>query len=113
MEQLPLIRRLRFKQIRTFSDYLNRFANWPVLRRVIPKIGKFSWLAEALVGYHQKFPNFTAAEAYARRFEVPSHEHPSSTGTQLGFSVAARLSDYPVLFYMKELAPNIRSLLDI
>jgi len=66
-----------------------------------------------LVGYRRVFPSLTAAEAYAARFLSARHEHADSIATHQAFSGRARPSDYPALFYLQSILPDIKTVFDL
>jgi putative methyltransferase (TIGR04325 family) len=67
----------------------------------------------AALGYHRRFGSVAEAEACARRYIPDSHSDASTLGVEAGFSRAARVSDYPVLFYLADLLRCERRLFDL
>jgi putative methyltransferase (TIGR04325 family) len=113
MNQISLQRKLRFKQVRTTARLFARLSTRPVIGKLLQTIGKSDLCSRALVGFSRPFPTFAAAQAYADRYGVPSHEHPRNTVSHLALNQHARPSDYPILFYLKSFSIEINSILDI
>ena len=69
-----------------------------------------------LVGYRRTFGSFAEAERYVARFArvLVGHEHPDNIAYHSGLADSRlRESDYPVLFYLAPLAPDLRRVLDL
>ena len=113
MQQISPLRRLRFKQVRRVARICAKLSTRPAIGNLIRILGKSAFCSRALVGFNRVFPNFEAAQRYADRYGVLSHEHPSNTVSHLALTRSARFSDYPVLFYMQQSSGEITSVLDI
>jgi len=71
------------------------------------------WLARRLLGYYRFYETIAEAEAYASKYLDRSHTHPSTIDRQLSVSRRLRVSDYPVLFYIRPLLTGDRVLFDL
>ncbi len=114
LDEIGLIKRLRFGQIRIFSKWLEKLSSVRQSHFLLRSLGRSSLLAHALVGYRRSFDSFAAAESYIQRYNLLSHSHPSNvTMHMLHFSEAARVSDFPVLFYLQRILGEAKTVLDI
>ncbi|WP_260706333.1 methyltransferase, TIGR04325 family [Edaphobacter flagellatus] len=113
MEEVSSLTRLRFQQVRLTAHLCARLSRFGGTRSLFQTLGKNNLLEHALLGFNSIFPSFEAAKSYAKRYKVASHEHPGNTAVHLELNQAPRPSDYPVLFHMQNLLPEVHSVVDI
>jgi putative methyltransferase (TIGR04325 family) len=113
MNELKSIERLRFNQIRFFSKTVVKIAQSPRAGAFRSLLGRIPSLDDLLFGFRRTFPSFEAANRYAAKYNVLSHEHPENIAEHARRAQFARPSDYPVLFYLQKLSCDLRSVLDI
>jgi putative methyltransferase (TIGR04325 family) len=77
--------------------------SWYLLRRI------FDFLA----GYRRVFRSMTEANTVAAHYLEASHECPANVARQIGHGLAARPSDYPVLFHLERILPEASTLFDL
>jgi putative methyltransferase (TIGR04325 family) len=65
------------------------------------------------VGHQRTFASMEEACAFAARILPDSHDHPENIELHLRLSERARPSDYPALFYLSRILPDVHSVLDI
>jgi hypothetical protein len=63
----------------------------------------------AVAGYRRPFPTFADAAAAIAGDEGGGHSNPGSIGLTVRDAKKARPSDYPALFYIQGLLPQIRA----
>jgi putative methyltransferase (TIGR04325 family) len=68
---------------------------------------------DALAGYRRVFPSLTEAGQVAARYINDSHGCADDINRQMTQGLVTRPSDYPVLFHMHKLMPEVRSLFDL
>ena len=83
-----------------------------VFRRVreLPAVRPVS---NAVAGYRRPFPTFADAAAAIAGDEGGGHSNPDSIGPTVRDAKKARPSDYPALFYIQGLLPQIRTGVDL
>jgi putative methyltransferase (TIGR04325 family) len=69
-------------------------------------------LLNAALGFRRIFPSFAAAQASASRYIQSGHEHPDELRYHTSISKTVRESDYPLLFHLAPLAPELRHVFD-
>ncbi|MCU1292033.1 MAG: hypothetical protein JWP08_883 [Bryobacterales bacterium] len=69
-------------------------------------------ICHSLVGYRRPFSTLSEASAYASRF-LPGHEASDNIRHHLEMAEKARVSDYAALFFLRDLLPNIATVLDL
>jgi putative methyltransferase (TIGR04325 family) len=110
------IRAIRVAQIRAFA-------------RVLVLVGKSRWgrnfirgaRETALIGptvrwllaFHGTFSSIENANECAAHYVPASHEHPGQLSLHAEFAEVTRESDYPVLFFLSPVAPELRSVFDL
>lgn len=67
----------------------------------------------ALLGFRRVFPSFAAAQASASQYIQSGHEHPDEIRYHTSVSETVRESDYPLLFHLAPLAPELRHVFDL
>lgn len=113
MTEAGLMTRLRFKQIRLFAKTVERISSRNGSNRLLSILGSNPLIDRALSGFRRTYPSFEAACRAAERYKLPSHEHPNNIAIHLARAEELRPSDYPVLFHLQKILPQIRSVLDI
>ena len=113
MEDVGPLTRLRFQQVRFAANLCAKLSRHSGIGSLLRAVGRSDVASRALVGFNTVFPSFEAANNYARRYHVASHEHPGNTATHLELNQAPRPSDYPVMFHMHNLGSAIHSVVDI
>lgn len=113
MGEMSMLGRLRLMQVRFMAKAFRKLAVHRELAKYLSTVGRSDAWSSLLVGFNRKFETFQEADRCARSYGVPSHEHPGSVGSHLWLHERARPSDYPILFYLQRLLPEIRSVLDI
>ncbi|MCU1242057.1 MAG: hypothetical protein JWO71_2783 [Candidatus Acidoferrum typicum] len=107
--------RLRIVQIRALTSLLNflghRSAGVNFIARLRSNRITLSSL-DALLGFRRVFASFPAAQACASRYIQAGHEHPDEIGYHTSISDTVRESDYPLLFNLAPLAPELRHVFD-
>jgi putative methyltransferase (TIGR04325 family) len=66
----------------------------------------------ALLGFRRVFASFAPAQTCASRYIRAGHEHPDEIGYHTSISDTVRESDYPLLFHLAPLAPELRHVFD-
>lgn len=113
MTKISSITRIRFKQIRLLAKVVERLSSHDRPSKLLSALGRNVLLDHSLSGFRRTFPTFQEAHRQARRYRVPSHEHPANITTHTHRSEEIRPSDYAVLFHMQRLMGEINSVLDI
>jgi len=107
--------RLRIIQIRALTSLLNflgsRSAGAHFIARLTSNRATQSLLNAAL-GFRRVFPSFAAAQASASQHIHSGHEHPDELRYHTSISETVRESDYPLLFHLAPLAPELRHVFD-
>jgi len=115
MPQTSLLLRLRIVQIRALTSLLNflgsRSAGLNFIVRLRSNRVALNSL-NALLGFRRVFPSFPAAQACASRYIQAGHEHPDEIRYHTSISDTVRESDYPLLFHLAPLAPELRHVFD-
>jgi putative methyltransferase (TIGR04325 family) len=105
--------RLRIRQIRATSNALSVLNGLPGLKQLTALTGSSRLLSQALIGYRRTFNNLQDAEHCVAKYRFSMQEHPDAVENHLHLSERARPSDYAVLFYLQQILPECRSVLDI
>jgi putative methyltransferase (TIGR04325 family) len=107
--------RLRIAQIRALTSLLNflgsRSAGVNLIARLRSNRTAQS-LLDASLGFRRVFPSFAAAQASASHYIQAGHEHPDEIRYHTSISETVRESDYPLLFHLAPLAPDLRHVFD-
>jgi putative methyltransferase (TIGR04325 family) len=69
-------------------------------------------LLNASLGFRRVFPSFSAAQACASQHIHAGHEHPDEIRYHTSASGVVRESDYPLLFHLAPLVPELRHVFD-
>jgi putative methyltransferase (TIGR04325 family) len=108
--------RLRIVQIRALTWLLNflgsRSAGANFISRLRSNRATRSLLNAAL-GFRRAFPSFAAAQASASQYIQSGHEHPDELRYHTSISETVRESDYPLLFHLAPLVPELRHVFDL
>jgi putative methyltransferase (TIGR04325 family) len=110
-----LFRRLRLFQIRALATLLNAVGTRSAGRDFIKRlraIRSTRTLLDGALGFRRSFPSFSAAQACAALYIQAGHEHPDDIRFHTSIAGTLRESDYPILFHLGPLAPEIRSVFD-
>lgn len=86
-----------------FFAVFSRVRELPVVRPVL----------NAVAGYQRPFPTFADAAAAIAGDEGGGHANPHQIGLTVRDAKKARPSDYPALFYIQGLLPQIRTVFDL
>jgi putative methyltransferase (TIGR04325 family) len=70
-------------------------------------------LLNASLGFRRSFPSFSAAQACPSHYIQAGHEHPDEIRYHTSISETVRESDYPLLFHLAPLAPELRHVFDL
>jgi putative methyltransferase (TIGR04325 family) len=108
--------RLRIFQIRTLASFLNFLGNRSIGRHFITRLRSNRATRaplDACLGFRRVFPSFAAAQASASNYIHAGHEHPDEIRFHTSIAETVRESDYPVLFYLAPLAPELRHVFDL
>ena len=112
----PLLLRFRIAQIRAVTSLLNFLGSRSAGVRVISRLRSnraAQSLLDASLGFRRVFPSFAAAQASASRYIQAGHEHPDEIRYHTSISETVRESDYPLLFHLAPLAPQLRHVFDL
>ncbi|HEY4817348.1 MAG TPA: methyltransferase, TIGR04325 family [Candidatus Acidoferrum sp.] len=116
MPRPSLLLRLRIFQIRALASFLNSLGSLSVGRRFITRLRSNRATRaplDACLGFRRVFPSFTVAQACASNYIPAGHEHPDEIRFHTSIAETVRESDYPVLFYLAPLAPELRQVFDL
>ncbi len=111
----PLLLRFRIAQIRALTSLLNLLGGSSAGANLIARLRSNSVtqsLLDASLGFRRVFPSFAAAQASASRYIQAGHEHPDEIRYHTSISETVRESDYPLLFHLAPLAPQLRHVFD-
>jgi len=112
----PFFLRLRIFQIRAFASLLNFIVKSSVGRSFVNRIRSYPATERPLhfaLGFRSTFPSFAAAQACASKYIQAGHEHPDEIRFHTATSDILRESDYPVLFYLRPLLPDLHHVFDL
>lgn len=107
--------RLRVLQIRALASLLNFLGGRSAGRNLLARLQSnpiASRSINALLGFRRVFPSFAAAQASASQYIQAGHEHPDELRYHTSISATVRESDYPLLFHLAPLAPQLRHVFD-
>ncbi len=110
------LRSARLTQIRRVSALVTALQRFPRIASFIRAVR--SWflprkVLELLVGYRRLFESIAEASDVAAGYIDASHDCAANIDRQIEHGRAARLSDYPVLFYFRRLIPEASNLFDL
>ena len=116
MPRASLLLRLRTLQIRALTSLLNFLGGRSAGRNLAARL-RSNPIAlrsiDALLGFRRVFASFPAAQACASRYIQAGHEHADEIRYHTSISGAVRESDYPLLFHLAPLAPELRHVFDL
>jgi putative methyltransferase (TIGR04325 family) len=115
MPRASLLLRLRIVQIRALTSLLNFLGGRSAGLNFIARLRSnriTESLLNASLGFRRVFPSFAAAQACASRYIQSGHEHPDEIRYHTSISDIVRESDYPLLFHLAPLAPELRQVFD-
>jgi putative methyltransferase (TIGR04325 family) len=115
MSRPSLLLRFRIFQIRTLASLFNFLGKRRSGRNFITRLRANPVMQAPLnmcLGFRRAFPSFAAAQACASKYIQAGHEHPDEIHYHTSISDTVRESDYPVLFYLAPLAPQLRHVFD-
>jgi putative methyltransferase (TIGR04325 family) len=115
MPRASLLLRLRLLQIRALTSFLNFLGTRSPGRNFIARLRSnriTQSLLDASLGFRRIFPSFSAAQACASQYIQAGHEHPDEIRYHTSISETVRESDYPLLFHLAPLAPELRHVFD-
>jgi putative methyltransferase (TIGR04325 family) len=110
------IRTMRVAQIRAFARVLLVIGSSRWGRRLICRardsvlIGP---ILKWLLAFHGTFASLEDARLCAARYVRASHEHPKQVTLHAEFAEVTRESDYPVLFFLRPIASELRTVFDL
>ena len=114
--EMSIFWRARLWQINVCSALIKRLSRIPflfaVFRRVRELPGVRSML-NAVAGYQRPFPTFADAAAAIAGDEGGGHSHSYYIERTFRNAKKARPSDYPALFHLQRLLPQIRTVFDL
>jgi putative methyltransferase (TIGR04325 family) len=116
MPRPSLLLRLRIFQIRALASFFNSLGNRSVGRHFVTRLRSNRATRaplDACLGFRRVFPSFAAAQASASNYVHAGHEHPDEIRFHTSIAETVRESDYPVLFYLAPLAPELRRVFDL
>jgi putative methyltransferase (TIGR04325 family) len=116
MSRPSILLRLRIFQIRAFASLLTFLGHRAFGRHLIVLIRSnraLRALLDACLGFRRAFPSFAAAQACASKYIQSGHEHPDEIRFHASIADTVRESDYPVLFYLAPLLPELRRVFDL
>lgn len=111
-----LLMRFRIFQIRALASLLNYLGSRPAGRSIILHLRSRRVTRIPLdfsLGFRRTFPSFAAAQACSARYIAAGHEHPDDIRFHTSMSDTVRESDYPVLFHLAPLVPELREVFDL
>lgn len=111
-----LLLRWRLLQVRALTSVLNSIGSRASGRRLIVRLRSQRWLQsllESSLAYRNTFPSFAEAQASASKYIAAGHEHPDEIRYHTSIADSIRESDYPVLFHLAPIAPNLRRVFDL
>ena len=115
-ERAPFLRRLRLGRSRLFASLMTFIGRRPAGCRLIVRLRSsslFRSIADWCVGFRRTFKSFEEAQSCASKYIPEGHEHPDEADYHLSIAGTLRESDYPVLFYLAPLAPQIKKVFDL
>jgi putative methyltransferase (TIGR04325 family) len=86
-------------RVRLCAYLLVRLARIRPMRSVFRSV-RSTGLAERLLGFRRPFPSRETATTEARRYLRSAHDARANFREHLHFSIAQRISDYPVIFFL-------------
>jgi putative methyltransferase (TIGR04325 family) len=107
--------RLRIVQIRALTSVLNFFGGRSAGLNFIVRLRSNRITLNslnALLGFRRVFASFPAAQTCASRYIQAGHEHADEISYHTSISGIVRESDYPLLFHLAPLAPELRHVFD-
>lgn len=107
--------RLRIVQIRALTSLLNFFGGRSAGLNFIVRLRSNRITLNslnALLGFRRVFASFPAAQTCASRYIQAGHEHADEISYHTSISGIVRESDYPLLFHLAPLAPELRHVFD-
>ncbi len=113
---MSIFRRARAWQIYLCYALIKGLSRVPVLFGVFRRVRELPAVRPVLrvvAGYRRPFPTFADAAAAIAGDEGGGHSNPDSIGLTVRDARKARPSDYPAMFYIQGLLPQIRIVLDL
>jgi putative methyltransferase (TIGR04325 family) len=107
---------LRAWQSRLTARVLIFVARSSLGRSFICRARKNRWTGAALnslLGFRGTFASLAEAAVYVARYVPIGHGHPNENALQVAKAEKTRESDYPMLFFLAPLAPELRSVFDL
>jgi putative methyltransferase (TIGR04325 family) len=112
--ELPLAARAaRVWQIKATAALLNRLSHSQIGGNITRGLHASPAAAQALLGYRATFPTLAAAEQAVAPYANGGHLHPLAAERHLRFADVARPSDYPAMFHLRPLLPELHSVADL
>lgn len=111
-----LLMRFRIFQIRALASLLNSLGIRPTGRNLIVRLRSNRMTRVPLnvcLGFRRTFPSFATAQTCSLRYIAAGHEHPDDIRFHTSMSDTVRESDYPVLFHLAPLAPQLHHVFDL
>jgi putative methyltransferase (TIGR04325 family) len=111
-----LLKRFRIFQIRALAAVLNSLGSRSAGSNLIVRLRSSRVTRVALdicLGFRRTFPSFAAAQACSWRYIQAGHEHPDEVRFHTSIADTVRESDYPVLFHLAPLVPQLRHVFDL
>jgi putative methyltransferase (TIGR04325 family) len=112
---LSLRKRLRVRQVRLCSQLICNASHLPALAafflfiRHIPLLRN---LVNGMIGYNRPFSTLQEANAYIADYDGGGHGHPFCAINLMKTVQTANPSDYPALFFIQPILPDIRTVFD-
>jgi putative methyltransferase (TIGR04325 family) len=113
---MSIFRRARVKQIQFCSRQITRLSRVPLLFAVLKRVRELPIVRPAMnavVGYRRPFPTFADASAAIAAYEGGGHSNATYIERTIRNGRIARLSDYPALFHIQHLLPQLRTVFDL
>lgn len=110
------LRRLRILQIRALASLFIILGKRSFGRKLIAGLRSNSLtrpVLDSCLGFRRAFPSFATAQASASKYIQAGHNHPDELRFHTASSNVLRESDYPVLFYLRSLVPELRYVFDL
>lgn len=111
-----ILGRVRLALSRGFARFLvvvGMLSFGPLLIRRARESSLFGTLFKWLLGIHSTFGSLEEAEKYVTRYVPTGHAHSGQRALQVAMAETTRESDYPMLFFLAPLGPDLRSVFDL
>jgi putative methyltransferase (TIGR04325 family) len=113
MRLTKIVQRVRTAQVRVTAGVLVPLSRQKMFAGILQGLGSIGVVERTLVGYRRGFTSRAVADDCVSRQGMASHSHPGAIDLHIGFAEKARPSDYPVLYHLGRLLPEVRRVVDV